>query len=133
MNKAYRLNTLPYTKGSYLFVGTANEFNAWTNKMFKQSLDIDDEYDGVVSYLMKKGVRYEIMFISSDLVKKKFHKKPQDVIGVIAHEAFHMTMFLLEYRGLKYSEETMEAFTYLHGHIVSEVIDKLKLFSSTNK
>jgi len=52
--------------------------------------------------------------------------------GVIAHELLHTTFDILRNAGVKYSEKSEEAFSYLHGYLVDEAyrgldkLDKLK-------
>ena len=45
----------------------------------------------------------------------------QSTPGVIAHECFHITSFILGDKGLHLNEGSEEAYTYLLGYLVDEV------------
>lgn len=56
------------------------------------------------------------------------HKKPKTPFqkGILAHEIFHCTSFLLRAAGLKLTEESEEAFSYLHGFLTEKIWEKLE-------
>lgn len=57
--------------------------------------------------------------------------KDLDDIGIIAHESLHATSYILSHRGIYFSEETEEVYSYLLAYIVNKIV-KLKK-QSTNK
>lgn len=48
--------------------------------------------------------------------------KDLDSLGTIAHEAMHFAIDLLERKGLKFSKDSEEAYTYLTDYIVEQII-----------
>lgn len=46
--------------------------------------------------------------------------------GIIAHEALHATFFILSSRGLKYSQKSEEAYTYLIQFIIDQIYKLIK-------
>lgn len=48
--------------------------------------------------------------------------------GLISHEAFHATEFILEYFGIRYSEETCEVYAYLIQYITENIFFNLREF-----
>jgi len=53
--------------------------------------------------------------------------------SVIAHELLHVTFSLLKHAGVEYSEQSEEAFTYLLGHLTSEVYKGLEKLNKHDK
>jgi hypothetical protein len=52
---------------------------------------------------------------------------PYDVdIFVLSHEILHATFIILDDHNILYDKKNHEAFTYLHGHIMETVYNKLK-------
>lgn len=52
------------------------------------------------------------------------HDDPQD-LGAVAHEMLHVTHKILTNKGLTLSNETEEAFAYLHEYLTRELWAKL--------
>lgn len=48
-----------------------------------------------------------------------------DIIRTITHEVFHAVCFIAKSRGLTLSDSSEEAFSYLTGHLNSEIITTL--------
>jgi len=88
-----------------------------TKKEFKEILNLDETVRGIC-----------IMLPSNQTVirLKRFHKK-HDMIGVIVHEAFHATTFILERIGVKLGLSVSdEAYAYLIEFITTEIYNKLE-------
>ena len=43
-------------------------------------------------------------------------------VSIVSHEAFHATEFIMERVGIEHCRETSEAFAYLLGYIVEEIM-----------
>lgn len=48
-----------------------------------------------------------------------------DTVSVVSHEALHLTSYVLRRAGVELTEESEEAFTYLHGDIMEKIFDKI--------
>lgn len=55
----------------------------------------------------------------------RFDKRSPADHGVLAHEIFHITTFVLAQCGLELNDNSMEAYAYLHGYITQEIYKKL--------
>lgn len=69
----------------------------------------DINYNGIFFY-KKNGTDVYIGFQKDKL-------KP----SLIAHECLHATCYILDYVGIKLTEESEEAYTYLVGYLIDEV------------
>lgn len=49
-------------------------------------------------------------------------------VFLISHEVLHATFIILGHHDVIFDKNNHEAFTYLHGHLVEMVYDKLKSF-----
>jgi len=49
-------------------------------------------------------------------------------VFLISHEVLHATFIILGHHDVIFDKNNHEAFTYLHGHLVETVYDKLKTF-----
>ena len=47
-------------------------------------------------------------------------------VFLISHEVLHATFIILDHHNVMYDKGNHEAFTYLHGHIVETVYNKIK-------
>jgi hypothetical protein len=47
-------------------------------------------------------------------------------IFLISHEVLHATFIILDHHGVIFDKQNHEAFTYLHGHLVETVYNKIK-------
>ena len=56
---------------------------------------------------------------------REWHNSPE-MIAVLAHECLHATFFVLANRGVLYSNESEETFTYLHQTMVKHCLKLLK-------
>ena len=56
------------------------------------------------------------------LNKQVINMPVSKVVKIVAHESLHATFDLLIDRGIKPSRETEEAYAYLHGHIVEQLL-----------
>jgi hypothetical protein len=86
----------------------------------------EKEANDVVDYLKRKHDRHNGLFAvvqglhiiriyeEADYFDHHFH-------GVLAHEILHATFELLTARGVTYSEDSEEAFTYLHDYYTSNL------------
>lgn len=52
-------------------------------------------------------------------------------ISIIAHECFHITNRVMGFAGCKLTEESEEAYCYLHGSIMEQVLNILKKHNET--
>ena len=50
-----------------------------------------------------------------------------DCLAVLNHEIFHCVCMILERVGVKYSEDSDEAYAYLIGHLTRKIYEKLNL------
>lgn len=56
----------------------------------------------------------------------RFDKSNPSDHGVLAHEIFHITTFILAQCGLKLNDKSYEAYAYLQGYITQEIYKRLK-------
>lgn len=52
---------------------------------------------------------------------------PEVDIFLISHEVLHATFIILEHHDVKFDKDSHEAFTYLHGHLMEVVYNKIKV------
>ena len=59
------------------------------------------------------------------ILTSKTGDNPLNVIPIITHEALHATIRILEVKGIRMSEDSEEAYTYLQQYLVKEILKGL--------
>jgi hypothetical protein len=115
---------------------------------FDVLLSIDQEDKQLINYCVKGGVSKEeleeaemlnlpettkakaVMFQNNlTLIRlKTIEVEKCELQGYIAHEAFHITTFIMQTIGMKFSlKYSDEAYAYLLGYLVQEINKRIKL------
>lgn len=107
-----KLNVHPYPKKVWLIWEELD-----SNVMYEFSKEPDD-YSGI--YSVPPTSEGETIRTKKGNVVIRFHTAPTNP-GSIAHEAFHAVTNILDYIGMKLSDESEEAYSYLLDSIVSQI------------
>lgn len=107
-----QLNIHPYPKKIWLIYDEPD-----SSVMFKLATEPDD-YRGI--YTLPEGDDALTIRTKKGNTVIRFSTKPTDP-GIIAHEAFHAAYNVLDYVGMKLSEESEEAFAYLLDSVVKQI------------
>lgn len=85
--------------------------------------DEDDEWGGrhMMLEFSRAGKNHEIHLV----MLREFQGTIED-ISVLAHELLHATHDVLYSRGLRLTDDTVEAFAYLHDSLVRRCLEALK-------
>lgn len=75
-----------------------------------------DRHNGI--FAVVQGLHIIRIYEEADFMDPYFH-------GILSHEILHATFELLRSRGLTYSEDSEEAFTYLHDFYITELYRNL--------
>lgn len=82
----------------------------------RDSVILDNTCDGRVAFCHSPHVIASFKFYPT----KPYHH------GLIAHEVLHITNHILNRVGMKYSEQSEEAYTYLAQYITEKIYEHLK-------
>lgn len=97
-------------------------FRGYTLDQAKIELElIDSSYEDIVDDKVFTSPGYTIRFPNGSVIIV-LHEDYINDIGIIVHEAFHATEFILEYAHIKHSDETSEVYAYLLQYIVNEIM-----------
>lgn len=83
---------------------------------------IHEKYDKVIDTSIFESPGYTVRFTDGSIAIF-LQKEYINNIGIIVHEAFHATEFILDFVGIKHSDETSEVYAYLLQYIVNEIIE----------
>jgi hypothetical protein len=76
---------------------------------------LNDDYDGL-SAIFKRTAQPDISFIYLGTTDP----------DLIAHEALHAIINVLEFAGIDFNRETEEVFTYYQGFLIKKIMDKVE-------
>ena len=106
----------------------------WFKKKFKKDLHTKDVKKELKSYLnlfkqLQKDPSNGSYCIHDGLkvIHVKEIKDLPRLMSVISHEVLHCVVDIMDEVGVKLSDESQEAYTYLQGYLVQEIIEKLKI------
>lgn len=117
-----------YKSGIHVFVGTVEEFGKWMTLYFNQDEDeknfaqetqrwIDDGKCGAASFHYCTDTGDGVILIPS---LPKFPKN----LALLSHECLHATFFIMDRCSVEYySGSSNEPFTYLHEHLMRNVLE----------
>lgn len=114
-----------YKQSLFLSIGQTDK--QLKNSLLKHVSSLqENDADDVVDYVKRKHERHNGIFAvvqglhiiriyeEADFMDPTFH-------GILSHEILHATFELLRSRGLMHSNESEEAFTYLHDFYTTEL------------
>lgn len=84
----------------------------------KDTSDVVEDYPEIEDYLWEVEQSFYAQNEDTHLI---YFQKDYATMHTIAHEIFHCTMGIARDVGLEYTEESEEAFAYLHGYLYTEV------------
>jgi len=76
---------------------------------------------------LNEGARARVLLHESRLSFVRLQQDDIMAIPCIAHECLHVTSFILDGVGIKYSFESEEAFAYLLEYLLDQYIKKVKI------
>ncbi len=109
---------------------------------FDTMVYIGEDNDNLIKvlekYLSKEDIDYvresnfargkSMMFSEGQtLLWMRYRPKGIEDLGVLVHEAFHCTTFILEKSGITYSKDSDEAYAYFLQFLVEEIMTELGL------
>jgi hypothetical protein len=109
-----------YGATCFLFVGSKKKFDKFCQKEFNMTITGKDTANGSMSHLATpKG--QEVFIIWMD------EFKPNDPIniGLLAHECTHVTLELMDDRGIPVSLENEEVIAYLTQFFLTKFLEKI--------
>jgi len=97
-------------------------FRGYTLDQARSDLEsIASNYENIVDDKVFTSPGHTVRFSNGSVIIV-LHEDHINDIGIIVHEAFHATEFILEYAHIKHSDETSEVYAYLLQYIVNEIM-----------
>lgn len=107
-----------YPCNVYVFLGCKPKFIVEQVGKFYPDYDKDfsseEVFEGNIAYTIGYPDGSVLIHIDKDRSNN---------IGIIAHEAFHATEFIMSFIGLPHSEDSSEAFAYLLQYLVTKITE----------
>lgn len=97
--------------GRVVIGGTFAQFSAWAKKKFSVEFATDEGADPAGFAYVLEGYPW-LLWVDS----------PNN-LPALAHEAFHVTSFVLKNRGLKHTMASEEAYAYTLGFILKQIVE----------
>jgi hypothetical protein len=92
----------------------------WVNNHFKEAgIQFSDHNPAAGGRVWRKEGYWPVLWLPRRPRTSREH-------GTLAHECFHITYAILSWAGVVLSSESEETFTYLQGHLVTQVLNKCK-------
>ena len=123
--KKFIINCQVYPYDIFVFFGNdISKLKIELSKLLPKE-DIDD-FDN----LTFNGTGKSVMFPNNQtLLWLKYEPREPELLGTLNHEIFHCACFILERAGIKYSEDSDEAFAYLIGYLTHAIYSRLGIFN----
>lgn len=106
-----------YPSTVYVYLGlTGNQIMEDVMTFYKNvdtSIINNDKFDDHAGYTILIPDGTIILSVRKDYIND---------IGVIVHEAFHATEYILSYAGMKLSNDSSEAYAYLLEYLINKII-----------
>jgi hypothetical protein len=108
-----------YDHTIYIHVGSDLDLNDYNGILVDEALKVDiSKYSGAIFECQNNS---ESLFYL-----EKFDINNSKDISVLAHECLHLTFYILSNASINYSIYSEEAYTYLHGYLVDQIITLIK-------
>jgi hypothetical protein len=98
-----------------------DELIKYFNKKYQYKYEPENGFDAIHYRIENKarGVRHNyIIFLS------KF-KKTSEGVGILTHELMHLLHDVMGHVGVKYCEESEEAYAYYFDYLIEKILNKL--------
>lgn len=122
----YKQNCLVVVNGE--FVDAYNALKKYKpNHNVKAVLDeIENNRESYFLINRKPGSAFLYNKLPSGYIMMLYHEDSWiDTVDSVVHESLHLTAHVLRKAGLSLCEDSEEAYTYLHGYIVTEILRKI--------
>lgn len=84
----------------------------WVKSLLEDDLKVTDYDKGIYAYRVNSDSSTNYIIFLKDL----------DNVPTIAHEAMHFVFDILEQKGVTYSKDSEESYTYLLGYVVGQIL-----------
>lgn len=111
-----------YRRGITIFIGSNEEY---VNFLKSSTYKNDKELLEQATHIENRNALACCYNDNSDgqsIVYLPFYPITPTQIACLGHELLHAVFFILQYCGVKYSEESEEAFTYLHEFFMAKAL-----------
>lgn len=110
-----------YKRGITVFMGSVEDFvHFLENSSYKN----DEELIKLARGFKQRRAQatcYNVTDGQCIIYLPKFPVTPEEV-AILGHEVLHATFFFLSYCGIKYTEESEEAYTYLYEFLLAKAL-----------
>lgn len=97
-------------------------FRAHTLDTAREDLfGISNDYAKIIDDQIFTNPGYTVLFTNGS-VAIFLREDYMENVGVIVHEAFHATEFVMDYVNIKHSDDTSEVFAYYLQYLVNEIL-----------
>ncbi len=123
--KKFIVNCQVYPYDIFCFFGEdISQLKKELSKLLPKT-DIDD-FDSLIF----SGTGKSVMFPNNQtLLWLKYEPHEPILLGTLNHEIFHCACFILERAGIKYCEDSDEAYAYLIAYLTGVIYSKLNIFN----
>jgi hypothetical protein len=100
-----------------------------TDNIYKSLVKICKKEDwlDLLEDIQDSGIGSAYFLYDDDSIGEYYMVLPYNAdVFLISHEVLHATFIILDHHNVMYDKINHEAFTYLHGHIVETVYNKVK-------
>jgi hypothetical protein len=100
-----------------------------TDDIYKSLVKICKKEDwlDLLEDIQDSGIGSAYFLYDDDSIGEYYMVLPYNAdVFLISHEVLHATFIILDHHNVMYDKINHEAFTYLHGHIVETVYNKVK-------
>jgi hypothetical protein len=100
-----------------------------TGDIYKSLVKICKKEDwlDLLEDIQDSGIGSAYFLYDDDSIGEYYMVLPYNAdVFLISHEVLHATFIILDHHNVMYDKINHEAFTYLHGHIVETVYNKVK-------
>ena len=112
-----------YRRGITIFIGSEENFIKFLEtSSYKNDKDLIEE---VKDHQNNSNADATCYYDSTDgqcIIHLSNYPSTPTSIATLGHELLHAVFFLLKYCGIKYSDESEEAFTYLHEFFINKAL-----------
>lgn len=113
-----------YRRGVVIFIGNNNDFIKFLeSSSYKNDKDLIERVKDHQSS-NADGTCYYDSTDGQCIIRVSNYPSTPANIATLGHELLHAVFFILDYCGVKYSDESEEAFTYLHEFFLNKALTK---------
>lgn len=112
-----------YRRGITIFIGSEENFIKFLEtSSYKNDKDLIEEVKDHQNNSNADATCYYDSTEGQCIIRLSNYPSTPTSIATLGHELLHAVFFLLKYCGVKYSDESEEAFTYLHEFFINKAL-----------